>query len=350
VTVLVSGGTGLVGSHVIEALRDRGEDVRALVRAESRAAVESLGAEAIVGDVTDRAAWMQAAAGARGIVHAAAFVAQRATLDQFMEVNVGGTRFAIEAARNLGIRLVHISSVAVYGRMAVDREDAREVDEEFPFAPLSHRDYYARSKRAAEALVYEAASRGDVSAAAIRPDVIYGERDRLFTPKLLAALRLPLVPLIGDGSNHLACVYAGNVATAILAALDARQSGFRAYNVTHDAAPLLTCREFLRSFETAAGVSVRAVRVPRMLARMGVAAWSAWQRVTGVGRYAGLGRAAVAFLGGENPYVAERITRELGWRPAWDTRAAIERTVRRARDARRNDQKRNAREHARASL
>ena len=117
-TVLVTGGSGLVGSHVIEALRSRGMPVRALVRAPSRPMVEALGAETVIGDITDPGAWRRAAAGVGAIVHAAALVAQPVAFATFEAVNVGGTRLAIAAARSAGARLVHISSVAVYGRVA----------------------------------------------------------------------------------------------------------------------------------------------------------------------------------------------------------------------------------------
>src|SRR2546428_9888848 len=66
-SVLVTGASGLVGSHVVEALAARGEPVRALVRPASRAAVLRLGAEAVAGDVTDPAAWRAAARGGRAI-------------------------------------------------------------------------------------------------------------------------------------------------------------------------------------------------------------------------------------------------------------------------------------------
>ena len=85
-------------------------------------------------------------------------------------------------------------------------------------SPLAERDFYARTKRASEALVAEAALRGDITAIAIRPNVIYGERDRLFIHRLVRAIRGRIVPQIGPGTNHLSCVYAGNVAAAILAA------------------------------------------------------------------------------------------------------------------------------------
>src|SRR2546423_6869251 len=76
-TVLVTGASGLVGSHVVEALVARGETVRALVRPASRAAALRLGAEAVAGDVTDPAVWQRAAHGVRAIVHAAAIVQRR---------------------------------------------------------------------------------------------------------------------------------------------------------------------------------------------------------------------------------------------------------------------------------
>src|SRR5205807_3609641 len=71
-TVLVTGASGLVGSHVVQALVSGGERVRALVRPASREAVVRLGAEAMAGDVTDAAAWDSAGRGVRPIVHAAA--------------------------------------------------------------------------------------------------------------------------------------------------------------------------------------------------------------------------------------------------------------------------------------
>src|SRR5207244_8337575 len=103
-TVLVTGGSGLIGSHVIEALRSRGETVRALVRPASRAAVEQLGAEAVPGDVTDLAAWRAATqdgkAGrtggtggtVRASVHAAALVQRRGGWEDYVALNGEPTR------------------------------------------------------------------------------------------------------------------------------------------------------------------------------------------------------------------------------------------------------------------
>jgi nucleoside-diphosphate-sugar epimerase len=307
-TVLVTGGRGLVGSHVIEALRAAGEDVRSFE-----------------GDVTDPGAWRNASGGITGIVHAAARVAQRLPLAEFERINVGGTRLAVETARTTGARLIHASSVAVFGRTAAFAAGAGggAVDEDFPFAPIPDHDFYARTKRMAEALVQGSG----LSAAAIRPNVIYGERDRLFTAHVIRILRTGIMPQIGPGTNHLSCVYVGNVAAAIVAALRHRVPGFRAYNITADAPPALTEREFMGAFAEALGVRVWRVPIPVFVARWGANLWARWLRLRDPAGYAGLGSAAVGFVIGENPFTDARARHELGWVPPLDTRTAIRRTV-----------------------
>ena len=318
-TVLVTGGSGLVGSHVIEALRARGVPVRALARPAAAAAVAALGAEPVMGDVTDSAAWQRACAGGvTGIVHAAAIVQRPVPWATYEAVNVGGTRLAATAARAAGARLVHVSSVAVYGGSADYRPERERRTEDAPFRPIAEHDGYARSKREAEALVRAAAEANGLTGIAIRPNVIYGERDRLFTPRVMRAVRARFVPQIGPGTNHLSCVYAGNVATAIVAALEAPVSGFRAYNVTTDAPPPLTVREFLEAFAAACGVRPRFFRLPPRVARVAMGVWTG----------PALARAALSFITGENPYVTDRARAELDWTPPVAAREAIARTVR----------------------
>jgi len=328
VTVLVTGAAGLVGTHVLDALRARGEKPRALVREHSVATVEAFGAEAVIGDVTDVNSWQRAARDVSVIVHAAALVASHDSFDEFMRVNVGGTRLALDAARRTGARLIHISTVAVYGRTAVFKTGEQGITEDYPFQPLPGKDFYARSKRAAEQLVQQEAARSGVSVLAIRPNVIYGERDLLFTRRLVANLERGFLPEIGPGTNQLSCVYAGNVASAILAALDApAKPGFRAYNVTRDAPPPLTQRDFFAAFAEALELRPLRVRIPVPLIRIGVAAWSVLIRLVMPGRYTTLGNAAMSFILGENPYSVERIRTELSWTPPFDARTAIRRAV-----------------------
>lgn len=327
-TVLVTGGSGLVGSHVIELLHGRGERVRALVRSGAIHTVARLGAEPVVGDVTDGTAWRHAARDVRAIVHAAALVGQRDSYDRFYAVNVEAVRLAVEAARASGALLVHLSSVAVYGRALGDATPGAAVTEESPFRPLSPDDFYARTKRLADELVRAEAGRGGLDAVVLRPDVVYGERDRLFTPKLIGVVRWGMVPVVGTGRNQLACVYVGNVASAVLAALDHPREGFHAYNVTEDAPPALNQHEFLTTFAEALGLRPRLVRVPPQVARLGARVWILGRWLRNPRGYAGIGRSAVAFLTNDNPYSIARARAELEWEPPWTTKAAVTRTVR----------------------
>jgi nucleoside-diphosphate-sugar epimerase len=221
---------------------------------------------------------------------------------------------------------VHVSSVSVYGRGTTYAAGPGTADESFPFASLAPTDFYARSKRLAEAALWEETARGGLWAVALRPNVIYGERDRLFTPKVVRVVRLGIVPEIGPGTNVLSVVYAGNVAAAAVAALDASAAGGAAYNVTNDGA--LTQREFVDAFAGALNTRVRRVRLGRAPAAAGLGAVMALARLLRPGRYGGVANGAVHFLAGDNPYRSDRARDELGWRPPVEPRAAIERTVR----------------------
>ncbi|HET6701769.1 MAG TPA: NAD-dependent epimerase/dehydratase family protein, partial [Gemmatimonadaceae bacterium] len=114
---LVTGATGLVGSYLVERLTTDGWRVRALVRNAAGAAwLQPLGAELIVGDVLDAAAFQRAAASCEAIFHcAAAILPERAEWEAYRATNLDGTANAIAAARASGARLLQVSSVAVYG-------------------------------------------------------------------------------------------------------------------------------------------------------------------------------------------------------------------------------------------
>lgn len=323
--VLVTGGTGLVGRHVIAALARRGERIRALARSDAAAAaLAALGAEVARGDLSDEAALDRAAAGCDAVVHTAATVLSRRPWADWRAVNVLGSERVATSTARAGARLVHLSSVAVYGgRLA--RRSATPLDEAFDLErAATPRDPYARSKREAELAVWRVAQATGLVATALRPCVIYGEGDRHFSPRVARVVRRGLVPLIGDGTNRLSVVYAGNVAAAVLAALDHPEHP-GPFNVTNDAD--LTLREFVAHFAAGLGVRPRFIPIPRRLARSvakaGDAALALLQpRAALVGM-----REAVQFLSGDNPFRSDRAERELGWRPVAAAAEAVERTA-----------------------
>jgi nucleoside-diphosphate-sugar epimerase len=238
-------------------------------------------------------------------------------------VNVAGTRLAVEAAARRGARLVHISSVAVYGRRPAVASGER-VAEDAPFLPIAAADFYARSKRLAEETLWETARHSGVSAVALRPCVIYGERERIFMGRVLRAVRLGVVPLVGPGDNELALVYAGNVADAVLAALD-RPHVEGPFNTTNDGR--ITQRQVFETIGEVLGRRLRFVRLPLGAAVAANHAWHLVRRLRRPGRYAGLGGSGARFLARENPYTSARAQQELDWRPVTPPRETLRRTV-----------------------
>ncbi|HET9684562.1 MAG TPA: NAD-dependent epimerase/dehydratase family protein, partial [Gemmatimonadaceae bacterium] len=243
-TALVTGATGLVGSHVVERLCRDGWRVRALVRDKARASwLETLGVELATGDTLRADSLPPAMRGADVVFHAAAAVTPDGGWEAFRRPNVEGTRNVVDATSAAGARLVHVSSVAVYGAGARYSAEGR-TSEETPLAPLGERSYYARSKRESELLVMQAHAEGRLWATAVRPDVVYGARDRQFVPRIAKLLRLGVAPVIGGGRSTLAVVHAANVADGMVRAAMHDDAGGRAYNLANDYD--VTVAEFFR--------------------------------------------------------------------------------------------------------
>ena len=312
-TVLVTGASGLVGSHVAARFVADGWHVRALVRdARAAAWLGSRGVELRPGDILAPERFIDAARECDVIVHAAATVVARGGWEAYRRANIDGTRNAIDAAERSGARLVQVSSVAVYGPDARYATDGR-CTEDVTLAPLPPHAHYARSKRESEAMVLEAHAAQRIVATAVRPPVIYGVRDRQFVPRIARALRLGIAPLIAGGRTTLAIVHAANVADGIARAAVSGVAPGRVYNLANDHD--VTVVEFLRLAGRGMGRRIRTVPFPLPLARAMMAVLRAGATIA-LGRNAGvMAGSTLAFLTTDNPFSSDRARRELGWAP-----------------------------------
>jgi nucleoside-diphosphate-sugar epimerase len=309
---LVTGATGQVGSYIVERLKADGWRSRALVREPAKAEwLAAQGVELTQGDVLDAQRFRDAASGCDAIFHAAAVVSARQGWERYRSANVGGTRNAIDAAAASGARLLHVSSVAVYGGAARYRD--QPTDESTPFAPLPESAYYARSKRESERLVLDAHAAGRIWATAVRPDVIYGRRDRQFIPRLARLLESGFFPVVNGGVSTLAVVHAASVADGAVRAVGADTAGGEAYNLANDFP--VTVAEFARLAGDGLGRRVRLVSLPIALARPALAAVRGVVRVTRGAALAAQSAGTLDFLSRDNPFTSERARRELGWSP-----------------------------------
>jgi dihydroflavonol-4-reductase len=170
---LVTGATGLVGNNVVRQLLDTGEEVRVLVRPSSDLrGLEGLAVERAIGDICDASSVAPAMQNVQVVIHAAGFVHLGwSQLDTHRRINVGGTRNMAAAARQAGVRMVHVSGINALGlgRLAepADEESALPGIVEIP---------YVVTKREAEQAVLDEVARG-LDAVIVNPGCMFGPWD-----------------------------------------------------------------------------------------------------------------------------------------------------------------------------
>ncbi len=322
-TLLLTGATGLIGSHVATLFRDMGWNVRALVRPSSDVRyLEQLGCDFVLGDLTLPGTVDGAASGCEAVIHAAAQLGEPAPLERHVEVNVEGTRRVLKESIRAGVRrFVHISSVAVYGEPASGFRVP--IAEDAPLdQPISTEEPYALTKRMAEEVVHKAGDR--IEWCVLRPDMVMGERDRLFTPRIMRWASRPVLVTLGSGENDLPLVYAGNVALAAYLGATHERAAWRTYNVTDDGG--LTQRTLVR-IASGKGPDAPVLSIPLPIAV------SAARLVRGLGRVLpGVGRGPltprrIRLFAESDPYACELIEAELGWKPTVTTEEGWRRAV-----------------------
>lgn len=323
--VLVTGATGLLGSHLIERLRARGDQARALVRPSSDARfLDELGVEVVRGDLTDPAACDRALDGVGVVFHCAAKVGDWGSWREFQIGCMDATRTLAEAAVRAGVgRFVHVSSTSAYGH-PTDREEP--ITEDHPLGEnVWLLDYYTRSKVECERLLWEMSNAGRLPLTVIRPSWLFGERDRTTIPRLIQEFRWKRVSIVGKGDNPLSAVYAGVVADAAILAADDPGSAGEAYNITsHEP---ITQREFLDMLADALGAPRVTGRFPFWLAYYGGLTLELRERALRSKKPPRVTRYGAWLLGRYLSYSTEKARGKLGWSPAFSYQESIGRTV-----------------------
>jgi nucleoside-diphosphate-sugar epimerase len=241
--VLVTGGSGFLGSHVTEQLVHAGHEVVALLRTTSnREFLSSLpNVSFVTGSVEEKDSLKKAVDGVDAIVHAAGLVKALSAYD-FDAVNVEGTQNVLDVAkkRASGLkRFVFVSSLTAIG----PSEDGRPVSPNREPHPVTH---YGRSKLRAERAVL--AMKDELPVTVIRPPMIYGPRDKE-SFAFFQAVNFRMLPMVGDGNNTMSVVYGADAASACIKAIFADVPSGRAYFV--DDGNIYVWRDMLGAIETA---------------------------------------------------------------------------------------------------
>jgi len=321
---LVTGATGLLGSHIVEQLRRRNLPVRVLVRPGSdRTWLSTQNVEFAEGDVTDRASLVRACAGVDVVYHSAAKVGDWGPWEEFQRITIEGTRNVVEAAVAAGVRrLVHISSISCYGY----HTRAVTVDETFELGYKLYRwAYYSKSKIEAERIVWEAFRAGRIEVTVIRPAWIYGERDRTTIARLYHMIRTGRARILGRGDNRLNVVYAGNIAEAAITAAAMPEASGQAFNCSNDGE--ITQQQYFDLLARAIGAPPVTRHVPYRLAYAAGFVLEClghafrWKKPPFITRY------AVWLMGRRSYFSADKARRVLGWRATVPYEVGVPNTV-----------------------
>jgi nucleoside-diphosphate-sugar epimerase len=266
----------------------------------------------VLGSMTDPAAVARAIDGIEAVVHLAAKVSLAGDPDDFVRVNVDGTRTLLDAARGAGAeRFVFVSSpsVAHTGSSLVGADAG-------PAEPARARGDYARTKAAAELLALAADAPG-FAVVAVRPHLVWGPGDTQLVGRIVDRARSGRLPLLDSGAALIDTLYVDNAASAMVAALDhAADDGVHgtAYVVTNgEPRPV---RDLLAGICTASRVPAPRVHVPAGVARFAGSLVEAVWRVRPGEDEPPMTRFLAEQLSTAHWFDQRRTRRDLQWTPA----------------------------------
>lgn len=178
--------------------------------------LEAIGAECVVGDLTNSSDVRDVASGCDIVYHVAAIPGVWGSYERYHSINVAGTQHVIDACHHHGItRLVFTSSPSV----VFDGDDHVNADESLPY-PDDYLCAYPKTKALAEQLVLDADTPDGLRTTSLRPHLVFGPEDLSLTPKVHAKARSGRLRIVGNGMNPISVAYVENVAAAHLQAAD----------------------------------------------------------------------------------------------------------------------------------
>ncbi len=305
-TIAVTGATGFIGQALCDALAASGRPLRRIVRARAAGLPDAVA----VGDIGPATDWRAALQGAGCVVHLAArthVMRESATdpLAEYRRANVESTvRLARDAAAAGVRRLVFMSSIKVNGEST--QRPYTEAD------PPRPEDAYGVSKWETEQALAEVASATGLEIVVLRPPLVYGPGVKGNFLRLMRFVERGVPLPLASVANRRSLVYVGNLADAVVAAIDSPAAAGRTF-LAADAEDLST-PDLVRGIAQALGTRARLLPCPAALLNLAAAL---------AGR-----RADAERLTGSLQVDASALRRDLGWQPRLTLAQGLEATAR----------------------
>jgi len=227
--VLVTGGTGFVGPHVVRAIAERGHDLKLLVRDSTRS--RELPGQPVVGEMTNTVSLQHAVEGVEAVVHLVAV--RQGKEEQFRRVMEQGTRDLVTAARDAGVRrFVLMSALGT----------SEETKDLVPY-------YHAKWE------MEQAVNGSGVDHVIFRPSFVFG-RDGGILPTFRKLAKLtPATPIIGSGEQRIQPIWVDDVAKYFAEALDKPETTNRTFDL--GGPDIVSWNDFWQRLRTTLGIRRR---------------------------------------------------------------------------------------------
>jgi nucleoside-diphosphate-sugar epimerase len=301
-------------------MRDRGVGVARQGRVHDQL---MLGVEIAPGDLTDPGSLHRAAAGCRHVVHCGALVSDWATAGEIARVNVEGTRNLLKACVDASVqRFVHFSTTDIYGHPGGAAIDEAHASTRFA-------NWYAQSKREAEAEVRRVEQTHSLDAVILRPATVYGPRSTDVVAEIARAIRGGNMLLVNRGRAVAGLCYIDNLMDAAVLALSHEAAPGHAFNITDGLD--VTWKEFTDGLAKGLGCSQARWSLPYWAANgLGFSLEHGYRflrKTTHLTTPPLLSRQAVHVLGRDQDFSNRKARELLGWQPRIDYAAGLEATL-----------------------
>ncbi|WP_035245050.1 NAD-dependent epimerase/dehydratase family protein [Desulfogranum mediterraneum] len=314
-TVLVTGGNGFLGSHLVTALMEQGDTVRILARRHGDQAARQ-GAETIWGDIRDPEAVGRAVAGVDRVIHTVSnFRHGGSDKGEAHSINVEGTRLVLEACELHGVKqLVHCSTIGVHG--SVREIPATET------TPYNPGDLYQQTKLEAEQEVWRFAEQAGFRTTVIRPISLIGPGDKRML-KLFRMIKQGKFVKIGPCQAFFQPAYIDDVVAGFLLCLGNEQAYGQVFIVGSD--EYVPLEELFVIIAEELGVKPPSVRIP--LQPVLLLAGLCEALCVPLGIEPPLHRRRVSFFQNNRAFDIAKVKNRLGYQPQVGLREALRRTI-----------------------
>ena len=320
--LLVTGGTGFIGSHLAESALENGIKVNVLGLTDSDSdrqnadRLAALGAEIYAGPISDSALCQAALADVTHVQHLAVAMREAGVSeDYYRQVNLDGTRTLLDACNGAGVRrFIYCGTIGIFGHRfdGIADEDTR----------TRPGNIYEETKLAAETLAIEYGREIGIETLSLRPADVYGPRDRRLQ-KLFEGVANGRFPLFGNGSGRRHMIYVSDVVAAF-------EKSLTADGVVGDALivagpDVCTLSEMIDRIRIAAGRRRFGIRLP--LRPMQIAAAWTEDLCAALGIAPPIYRRRMDFFTSDVAFDTTRARQALGWRPQVDLDTGIAKTL-----------------------